>query len=390
VDEQKFYVAVGERTIGPVTAAQVIEAIRRGKIAGDADVCAVGDEAWTKIRDVTPFASEFAPSPAPVATAPRQPAPLPQAAVAAPPTAASPLASGGTVVEAAPGGFDFAPTTVLGGTAVPVASSPTRSTAAPIQVTRRMLAGAVLGVGVLCIISFFAGMWSSRPSAVAVPPPPATTASTGDAVALPPPTEATPTAVPSAPAEVATPVRSASDLIVGTWVGDRPGLGPDTYRADGSLQMSADPPATYTISGTADAATLITTTSLGVSTWPTTFPDDNTMICSGLVYRRVPAGSVPVLARPSSVDDLGAVSDLIVGDWLANGGVIAEAYHADGRYVGVTAGAVSVGRWSIRGTPAHATLTTTVSGRSPHPWPVVFIDRDHFLIGALRYTRTAE
>jgi hypothetical protein len=57
-----FYVSIAGRTIGPVTEQQVLDGIRARKVPGDADICRVGDSEWRYVREVEPFAREFAPA----------------------------------------------------------------------------------------------------------------------------------------------------------------------------------------------------------------------------------------------------------------------------------------------------------------------------------------
>lgn len=54
-----YYVAVDDKTIGPVTPAQVRAAIRRGVLNADADICRVGDDAWTPLGEHAVFAGLF-------------------------------------------------------------------------------------------------------------------------------------------------------------------------------------------------------------------------------------------------------------------------------------------------------------------------------------------
>lgn len=88
MDDVMFYVNVGGQTIGPANEQQVIDAIRAGKIPGEADICRVGESEWRYVREVEPFSREFgavvpAPPPPPRAS-------LPAAAGSSTPGAAAP------------------------------------------------------------------------------------------------------------------------------------------------------------------------------------------------------------------------------------------------------------------------------------------------------------
>lgn len=365
--EAKFYARVNGKIIGPARN-QIIDAIKAGQISNDVEVCAVGASEWRRIRDVEPFASAFATTPGSGNASPGEPT----------------RTSSGTVVEAAPGGFDYMPTTVIDGpvgapssTASPKAPASSGSAHAPIQISQPMLIAAVLGIGGLCFLCFVTGAWISRPSAPNVPPPsPATTATASD------PSTAAPAPSVALAAPVAAPTPTAADLIVGAWQGSSD---VEVYEADGTLRIGTDTPVTYSISGTAESGTLIVHSSIGDSSWITSFPDTNTMIQNGhLLYHRLPAGA---LAAPSASP--GSVRSWIVGEWRASAR-INEAFRADGSYLGVVNGAVLVGRYTISGTLGNATLTTYVTGAAPHPWPVTFVDRNHFQIGLLHYVRTAD
>lgn len=58
-NEAKYYVTIGGRTVGPVSAKQVLDGIRAGKITFDSRACRVGDEKWSPISAIDPFTGEF-------------------------------------------------------------------------------------------------------------------------------------------------------------------------------------------------------------------------------------------------------------------------------------------------------------------------------------------
>lgn len=295
-----YYVNVGGTTSGPASERQVLAAIRRGKIPREADVCAVGASEWQRIEHVEPFAAAFRPV-EPKAEIGRPFAPLSApssgAAIVAAPLAAA-AATSPPVVATTPTPAS-SPTTPLGprsALAVPSASAARSSVAsgAPIVIDRRtLIIGAVAVVG-LCIVSCLAGglvmggggstAAATEPVAVAPAPLPAVPAAS-----------AVPVTAAAPPVPAPAPVRSAADLIVGTWT--RPGGSPETYETDGSFRFGDARAGTYSISGTAAAATLVTTTAIGATTWEVTFPDADSMICSGIAYRRatIVAPSAPAV-----------------------------------------------------------------------------------------------
>lgn len=316
-----FYVAIGERTIGPVTEQEVLEGIRVGKVPRDADICRVGDSEWRVIHEVEPFASAFAPTPPP------------------PP--------------------------------------PPRRTGNGKGVRwSRLGLLAKIGVVVIGVFAVIALVNFAMMGAYLLQrrPPPTAVAQA--------PTAAPATAPPTAPPAVALPppTRDVRALIVGTWV--HSGLAPEVYSADGVMRLGNDPPGTYRISGTPSAATMITTTALGVRTWLVTFPDDDTMTCDSLLYRRVGTGGAP--RSVASVDD---ASTLIIGSWRA--GSLTETFTAHGGYLLNSAPGV----YEITGPRERASLRTRNPPQPWREWEVSFPSADTMVVrlpgrmGGLTYQR---
>lgn len=163
--------------------------------------------------------------------------------------------------------------------------------------------------------------------------------------------------------------RPVAELIVGAWV--RPGLAPEVYAADGTLRIGTDPPGTYQITGTPDAATLVTVSRSGVRTWDVTFPDDDTMTCNSLVYRRAGAAG----EAPASVAVADEASTLIVGTWRAAG--LTETFTESGGYS--LNGAR--GEYAIAGSRERAVLRTRTLGGAWRSWLVSFVSDDTMAVG---------
>ena len=83
-DEQTYYVADGERTVGPLSLDRVMQAIRAGKLRADTRVCVVGTSEWRTLGELPTFSPAFSLTPLEPA-----PVPTPSAGSASPATAST-------------------------------------------------------------------------------------------------------------------------------------------------------------------------------------------------------------------------------------------------------------------------------------------------------------